>query len=371
MIPSAIVRQARTAGLDMIGICDHNSTENVAAVLKAAGRESLSVIPGIEITSCEEVHITGLFPSLGDLRYIQALVDEHLAGENDEAAFGPQTIVDENDQITGNNTKLLIGATDLRLDEVVDAIHTCGGLAVAAHIDRPRFSLQRQLGFIPEGLRLDAVEVSARARLNEWSDYAVLRSSDAHCLGDIGKSYTLILAEAPSFEEIYKALHNEDDRRVSVAMEDLSLHILDIAENSIAASATRIEIELNENTEKDTLVLQIRDNGKGMDEETQRKVFDPFYTTRTTRRVGLGLPLLAQAAKQSGGNLELQSKPGQGTTVKAIFQLSHPDLKPIGNISETLQTILSGRENLHLQFEYRKDSQLIVGFDSKRLHNEE
>ena len=371
MMPSAIVRQAKTAGLDMIGICDHNSTENVAAVLKAARRESLSVIPGIEITSREEVHIAGLFRSVDDLIHIQSLVDENLTGENDETAFGSQTIVNENDQITGNNSKLLIGATDLTLEEVIEAIHTSDGLAIAAHIDRPRFSLQSQLGFIPEGLKLDALEVSPQTRFKEWADYPVLTSSDAHCLRDIGKSYTSILAEAPCFEEIHKALHNVDNRSIFVHMEDLSLHILDIVENSVAASTSRVEIVIDEDSEKDSLTLTIRDNGKGMDEEIQKKVLDPFYTTRTTRKVGLGLPLLAQAAKQSGGNLELQSRPGQGTTVKAVFQLSHPDLKPMGDISETIQTILAGHPELQVKFEYKKNSQRVTGFDSNRLHDEE
>lgn len=143
-------------------------------------------------------------------------------------------------------------------------------------------------------------------------------------------------------------------------MEDLSLHILDIVENSIAASATRIRILITEDTQRDLLSLEISDNGRGMDAETQKKALDPFYTTRTTRRVGLGLPLLAQAAREGGGHFELDSETGRGTTVKAVFQLSHPDRKPLGDIAETLQTILSGRPELDLRFEYKRDSELIA-----------
>ena len=89
-------------------------------------------------------------------------------------------------------------------------------------------------------------------------------------------------------------------------MEDLSLHILDIVENSIEAKASKIEIIINEDVKRDLLMIKIKDNGKGMDEETVKKVLDPFFTTRTTRRVGLGLSLLAQATKESNGNFEIE-----------------------------------------------------------------
>jgi signal transduction histidine kinase len=149
-------------------------------------------------------------------------------------------------------------------------------------------------------------------------------------------------------------------------VEDLSLHILDIVENSVTASAGEIRIKIVEDTAGDRLFLEIRDNGKGMDEETQKKVLDPFFTTRTTRRVGLGLPLLAQAARESGGNLELLSTPGRGTMVKVVFQLSHPDRKPLGDIAGTLGTILAGKPDLDLVFEYERDGELIASLDSTR-----
>ena len=147
-------------------------------------------------------------------------------------------------------------------------------------------------------------------------------------------------------------------------MEDLSLHILDIVENSVAAAADRIEILIDEDTRNDRLSLEIRDNGRGMDEATRKKALDPFYTTRTTRRVGLGLPLLAQAAREAGGTFELESEPGRGTLVKAVFQLSHPDRKPLGDIAATLQTILSGRPDLDLHFQYIKDAKLVAELGS-------
>ncbi len=148
-------------------------------------------------------------------------------------------------------------------------------------------------------------------------------------------------------------------------MQDLSLHILDVVENSIAAGAGEVGILITEDTEGDRLSLEIRDDGRGMDEETRNRVLDPFYTTRTTRRVGLGLPMLAQAAREGGGGLELESTPGQGTTVRAVFQLSHPDRKPLGDIAETLQMIVVGRPELDLLFEYEKDSKVVARLDTR------
>ena len=111
-------------------------------------------------------------------------------------------------------------------------------------------------------------------------------------------------------------------------MQELSLHILDIAQNSIAAKASLVEIEIEEDKKKDLLTIKIKDNGTGMDEETSRKVSDPFFTTRTTRKVGMGIPLFAQAAQSCGGDLKIYSKKGKGTTIEATFILSHIDRAP-------------------------------------------
>ena len=147
-------------------------------------------------------------------------------------------------------------------------------------------------------------------------------------------------------------------------MEDLSLHILDIAENSVAAAARGIQILINEDSIGDKLYLEIRDDGEGMEEEAKAKVLDPFFTTRTTRRIGLGLPLLAQAARDSGGDLEVESAPGEGTTVRARFQLSHPDRKPLGDVASTLGAILAGRPELIVSFLYTKDGEIVASLDS-------
>ncbi len=216
MQTTAIIEQAKKVGLDMIGICDHNSAENVSAVMKAGVREGLPVIPGIEITSCEEVHILGLFNTEQDLMHLQDMVYDNLSGENREQFFGPQTVVDEWDHVLGTNHRLLIGATALTVEQIVKAIHNRAGLAIASHVDRERFSLIGQLGFIPKGLELDALEVSTPSSIKQGYDYPVVTFSDAHFLDDIGKSYTHFMIEDVSVDEIKKALHNEMGRRIIV-----------------------------------------------------------------------------------------------------------------------------------------------------------
>ena len=140
-------------------------------------------------------------------------------------------------------------------------------------------------------------------------------------------------------------------------MQDLSLHILDIAENAIRAGGTRIIIEIVEDQDQDRLTVHIEDNGKGMDKETLKKALDPFFTTKGGKKVGLGLPLLAQAAQQAGGELRVESQEGKGTKVVAQFRLSHPDIKPLGNIVETITTLVAGNPTTQFVFNYTKEEE--------------
>ncbi len=149
-------------------------------------------------------------------------------------------------------------------------------------------------------------------------------------------------------------------------MEDLSLHILDIAENSLAAGASRIEIMIREDASEDQLLLEIRDNGKGMDEELLRMVHDPFFTTKTVRKVGLGIPLLKQAAEECDGGFAIYSEKGKGTTITARFRLSHIDLKPMGDLGATIMAIIASNPDVNLVLEYNKDKRTFR-FDSEEL----
>jgi signal transduction histidine kinase len=135
-------------------------------------------------------------------------------------------------------------------------------------------------------------------------------------------------------------------------MEDLSLHLLDIVENSINALATRIDISIIEKKDEDRLIMEISDNGMGMDEEVKRNVLDPFFTTKPNRKAGLGLPLLAQAAEEAGGSLRIESEVGKGTKITAAFQLSHMDRKPLGNMIETLRVLRAAHPYIDFSFSH-------------------
>ena len=124
-------------------------------------------------------------------------------------------------------------------------------------------------------------------------------------------------------------------------MRELSLNILDVAQNSITAGASLITIEVAENTMDKTMLIGIYDNGKGMSEEQVKSVIDPFFTTRTTRKVGMGIPLFKMAAEQTGGGLEIESEIGVGTNVRASFKTDSVDFTPLGDIASTVQMLIT------------------------------
>ena len=123
-------------------------------------------------------------------------------------------------------------------------------------------------------------------------------------------------------------------------MRELSLHILDIVENGLDAGASLVRVTIEEDHQGNWLRIRIADNGRGMPEDTLKQVLDPFFTTRKTRRVGLGFPLLEQAAKRCEGEFRIESEPGRGTEVLATFRLNHIDLAPLGDMAGTLKTLI-------------------------------
>ena len=143
-------------------------------------------------------------------------------------------------------------------------------------------------------------------------------------------------------------------------MQELSMNLLDIAQNSVAAGSKLTEITVLIDTARRSLVLRIADCGKGMSEETLRRVTDPFYTTRTTRKVGLGLPLLKLAAEQTGGSVRLTSRPAgedpenHGTEVTALFHTNHIDCPPMGDVSATLMTLIQGHPETDFLYRHER-----------------
>ncbi|MBQ3023522.1 MAG: ATP-binding protein [Clostridia bacterium] len=136
-------------------------------------------------------------------------------------------------------------------------------------------------------------------------------------------------------------------------MQEISLNILDIAQNSIRANATLIEITVEENPESDLFAFTIKDNGCGMDEEMVKRVSDPFVTTRTTRKVGLGISLLKVAAQQTGGDITISSTLGVGTTIRADFSYNHIDRQPLGDISAVMVSLISMNPDIDFVYTHK------------------
>lgn len=151
-------------------------------------------------------------------------------------------------------------------------------------------------------------------------------------------------------------------------VEDISLHILDIAENSIRADAKKIEIVIVRDTAHDLLRIEVNDDGRGMDPETLAKIQDPFFTTKQ-KKTGLGIPLLTQAAEQAGGKVTVASAPGKGTRVSITFRWSHVDRPALGSMADTVLTMIAGHPDLDLVYEEREDDR-IFRLDTRELRSE-
>jgi NADH:ubiquinone oxidoreductase subunit E len=352
MHPSAIARAAVEAGLDGVVICDHNAADNVAAVGRAARAAGCVAVPGLEITTEEEVHLVALLGDEAAAGVLHARVAAALPGRNAPAAFGEQVIANEDAEVLGFSPSLLSGATSWSVDRAVDEIHRAGGLAIAAHADRERFGIVGQLGFVPPGLALDALEVSCATAYD-----AGRRRLDPHPPAAIGRGLTYLHLDHAAAAEVHRAIRSEGGREVlggGRPMEDLALHVLDIARNGAEAGATRIDITVEEDPAAGTLRIVVTDNGRGMDPATAARALDPFYTSRHTRIVGLGLPLLRQAAEAAGGGLTLASVPGEGTRVEAVFGLHHLDRAPLGDLETTVLVLMASHPDLDLDWTHRR-----------------
>jgi hypothetical protein len=224
MSPANIVSLACQRGLDIIGITDHNTTKQCELVWKLAQKTSLTVIPGCEMTSREEVHCLGLFEDLDALRIFQDYLDQHLTIiPHNATLFGYQVLVDEDENILEELDNYLGASLDVSIEEIEQKVHELSGIFIPAHIDRPRNSLFSQLGFFPPELKVDALQISklademnVREKYKISSDITIVKFSDTHFPADLGKIYTNFEMANPSFSEIRKALHHEDGRKVQI-----------------------------------------------------------------------------------------------------------------------------------------------------------
>ena len=209
MIPPAIRDRAIAAGLRLIAVTDHNSSENVSAV-QTACEPDICVLGGMEITSAEEIHLIAICPDRDALAELQRSVYDHLPGRNDPERFGDQYIVDEDGYIVETNDHLLAGATDLDLDGVIRLVRSHDGVVIASHVDRMSFSIVSQLGFIPPGLDIDAVELSKLAGPEHYLEgsysYPIVMGSDAHEPDQIGSASIVVSGVSPTYADISSAL---------------------------------------------------------------------------------------------------------------------------------------------------------------------
>jgi PHP family Zn ribbon phosphoesterase len=223
MIPPLIVKQAQSLGLGIIAVTDHHTADNVQAVQQAAEGSGIAVLPGMEVQTREEVDLVCLFDTLGQVLTWQETVYDHLPQEsNRPEVFGAQFVVDKTGEFVRMNERLLVTSTDFPIEEVVSRVRTLGGLTLAAHIDRPSYSLLANLGVVPPDLALAALELSSRtmpgaflAQHPELRGWTLIVSGDAHRLGEM-RAHTLVTMAEPCIAELALALAFEAGRRVRV-----------------------------------------------------------------------------------------------------------------------------------------------------------
>ena len=224
MSPLNIVQQAKNKGVDILGITDHNTTKNCKALEEVAEKHDLFILKGAEVNTKEEVHCLAFFENDDELFEFQQYIDIHLPKiKNDIKKFGYQVVVDQNENIIEQVDWLLISALDVTIEQIEEKVHELNGLFIPAHIDRSRYSVISQLGFVPNDLNFDALELSKFIAKNKFlqennylADYTFIQSSDAHFVDNIGEITTSFLMQERSFIEIRKALKSENHRKVLV-----------------------------------------------------------------------------------------------------------------------------------------------------------
>jgi len=224
MSPANIVAKARETGLDIIGITDHNSTRHCKLIRSLAEPEGIFVLMGAEVTTREEVHCLTFFENDDKLSEFQVYLEKHLPPiPNNVEKFGYQVVVDEDEQIIDEIEFLLISALNQSIEQVEKKVHSLGGIIIPAHIDRPSYSIISQLGFIPEDLLIDGIEISANCKiqsvipfLGKQTERTIIRDSDAHYVENIGKAFTTFEIEHRTFSEIKLALQGVQGRKVNI-----------------------------------------------------------------------------------------------------------------------------------------------------------
>jgi PHP family Zn ribbon phosphoesterase len=224
MSPSNIVAKAKEVGLSIIGIADHNSTKHCALVRKIADKEGIFVLMGVEVTTKEEAHCLTFFPDEVSLNSFQRFIDDRLPSiPLDVDLFGYQVVVNEDDEIVEEVPYLLISGLNASIEEIEKMVHALGGLFIPAHINKNKFSVISQLGFIPFDLVYDALEISPHTTPAKFCSLipglkaqTFIQCSDSHIPDTIGSAYTIFNIAQPTFDEVKLALHRTDGRYVAI-----------------------------------------------------------------------------------------------------------------------------------------------------------
>jgi PHP family Zn ribbon phosphoesterase len=222
MTPSEIVRLAKERGLNIIGITDHNTTKHCKLAREYGQQAEIYVLTGVEVTTKEEAHCLAFFNSDEYLDDFECYLQKNLSDiPNDTDKFGYQVQIDREQNIIYEEPKFLPSAILKTVEEIAAKVHSLNGLFIPAHIDRPKFSIPSQLGFIPFDLDVDAVEISHNTTKDDYltknkylKQKTFIQSSDAHYPDQIGSTYCYFDIENLSFEEIKLALHQKDGRSV-------------------------------------------------------------------------------------------------------------------------------------------------------------
>lgn len=224
MSPANIIAKALEKGLDIIGITDHNSTRHCKLMRELAEAAGIYVLMGAEVTTREEVHCLTFFENDDQLSEFQAYLEKHLPLiPNNVEKFGYQVVVDADEQIIDEIEFLLISALDQSIEQVEKKVHSLGGIFIPAHIDRPSYSIISQLGFIPDDLLIDGIEISANCKiqsvipfLGKQNERTIIRNSDAHYLENIGKAFSVFEMEHRTYSEVILALYGTLGRKVTI-----------------------------------------------------------------------------------------------------------------------------------------------------------
>lgn len=215
MTPNNIVNMAFIKGLRLIAITDHNAMRNVAPAIEVAKMYNILVLPGIEVTTREDIHVLCYFSSLSAGLEFEELIYKGLPDiDNNEVLFGSQLIFDSNDEIIGSLRKLLINSTKYSIEEIDNLVKRYNGVMVPAHIDKGAYSIISSLGFIPSNLKINAIEIYNENKFSKMSNiinrnkYTVLNNSDAHFLTDIKEAISFIHLDTLTAESVIDYLYS-------------------------------------------------------------------------------------------------------------------------------------------------------------------